>query len=195
VSSLGIRLDPSREGRALRDRFLRWQCRVRQTSMRESMGRPDDGVIAALTLPGEDEPLGHVITVLSRQEAYSKLPELRHICRRTNDPAQRRTQALQLLSETYYQRHDEFSDVLTATFPPNSAGAARLESAGECRLAFEAYGHRFDLQCTLLRLRHSDPLRDATWVHNSIFNPNLHPDTVVLAFEPDWDASEARLPR
>ena len=43
----------SPEEMALRDSFLRWQCRVRQIAMREASGRPDDAVTPALTLPGQ----------------------------------------------------------------------------------------------------------------------------------------------
>ena len=185
-------LDLPRQRHPLRDMFIRWQCRVRQIAMRQNGGRPDDAVMPELTLPGASEPLGHVITVLSKGPAASKTPELQHMVRYTNDPAQRRDKALQFLSETYYQKPREFSDILTATFPPGSAGAKAIVAAGRCSLAFSAYNQRFDLRCTVLELTTGDALYEATWWHNLLFNPNLHPDTIVLGFKPDWEESMAQ---
>lgn len=173
----------------LKTGFLKWQCRVRQIAMREGEGRPDDAIMPAVILDGETEPLGHVITLLNKRAAHSVTAELAHMARKTNDPAQIRDQALRFFSATYYQKHREFSDVLTATFPPASPGAARIAGAGRCRLVFDAYAQRFDLTCRVRRLGENDPLHRATIAHNRLFNPGLHPGTEVLGFEPDWDTS------
>lgn len=173
----------------LKDAFLRWQCRVRQIAMRERQGRPDDAIMPALTLPGETAPLGHVVTVLSKAPSFSKTPELMHMVKRTHDPAQRREKAIELFSETYFQKPKEFSDVLTAAFGPNSEAAERIAAAGGCTLTFEAYSQGFDLKCEARKLGRNDPMYQATWWHNLLFNPNLHPETDVLAFRPDWDKS------
>lgn len=175
----------------LRDAFLKWQCHVRQIAMREKEGRPDDAVMPALTLAGAEEPMGHIITVMSKLPAHSKTPELKHMAKRTHDPAQRRDKALEFFSETYYQKGREFSDTLTATFPANSEGAAKIRSAGHVILTFEAYNQRFDLACKVWKLAKRNPLWEATWWHNHLFNPDLTADVTVLAFEPDWDASLA----
>jgi len=175
----------------LMHRFLRWQCRVRQIAMRESMGRPDDAVTPALTPAGYAEPMGHIITVMSKWGAYSKTPELKHMVKRTHDPAQRRDKAIQFFSETYYQHAKEFSDALTATFPAASPGAQKIAAAKECTLSFDAYNQRFDLVCKVSTLAATHPLFQATMWHNLLFNPSLSPDTQVLAFEPDWDRSTA----
>lgn len=175
----------------LRDAFLRWQCRVRQIAMRDNHGRPDDAVMPELTLAGAAEPMGHVITVMNRLPAFSRTPELMHMVKRTEDPAQRREKAIQLFSETYYQKHREFSDILTATFPPGSPGAAAIREAGACRLRFAAYSQSFTLECKVWRLGEQNHFHQATWWHNLLFNPALPPGTVVLGFEPDWDASGA----
>lgn len=171
--------------------FLKWQCRVRQIAMRETSGRPDDPIMPAVYLENEAEPLGHIITVLNKAPAYSQVPELLHIAARTQDPAQRRDQAIQYLSATYYQKHREFSDLLTATFPPDSPGAARIRAAGQCRLLFEAYAQVFDLRCRVWRLAPHNAAHKATMAHNRLFNPNLAETTTVLGFEPDWAASSS----
>ncbi len=171
--------------------FLRWQCRTRQLAMRENMGRPDGAVTPALTPEGESEPMGHIITVLLKRPAHDKTAELRHMVQQTNDPSQRREKALQFFSETYYQKASEFSDMLTATFPPESLGAAHICEHERCKLAFHAYNQSFVLNCKVWQLAENNPYYQATWWHNSLFNPTLPPGTVVLGFEPDWSESSA----
>ena len=166
-------LPRSHAGAGLRDSFLRWQCRIRQMAMREEHGRPGDGIMPSVHLPGEDDPLGHIITVMSKTLAHSMTAEFQHMIRKTNDPAQRRENALRLFSETYYQRAETFSDILTASFPPDSPGAARIRAAERATLRFEAYRQRYDLDCRVWRLEVHNPLYQATFWHNHLFNPAL----------------------
>ncbi len=189
MSSLGAALGESYSVSPLRLAFLRWQCRVRQMSMRDNQGRPDDAITPAMFLPDEAEPMGHVITLLNKSPGYSVTPELMHMARKTNDPAQRRDQAIRFFSATYYQKAAEFSDILTATFPPGSPGAATIREAERVRLRFDAYAQVFDLSCKVWLLTERNPLYQSTMAHNGLFNPTLPPDTTVLGFEPDWDAS------
>ena len=175
----------------LRDAFLRWQCRVRQISMRENFGRPDDAIKPRLTLNTDSEPIGDVITVLSRTPSYSKTPEMQHMVQSIFDPSQRREKAIQFFSEIYYQKFQQFSDTLTAAFSPNSPVAEAICAAKACSLTFESYGQRFDLDCTVSTLTKKNPLFQATWWHNKLFNPHLLPGTVILGFEPDWSRSSA----
>ena len=179
-----VRLDSANE--MLKEHFLRWQCRVRQINMREHEGKPDDAVMPEVTLKGEQQPLGHIITVMSKKQEYSRVPELKHMVRRTNDPADRRKNALTLFSETYYQKATEFSDILTSTFVPASEGAKSIRRAGQCVLNFSAYQQRYELSCKVWRLSEHNPLWQATYWHNMLFNPALSPDTIILGFEPDW---------
>ena len=174
----------------LRDKFMGWQCRVRQIAMRETMGRPNDAIAPVVYLEAGSEPLGQIVTVICKLQIHSKTPELRHIFKHTNDPAQRRDKALQFLSETYFQKHREFSDMLVATFIPDSYVAEALEKAVKCCLEFNAYGHQFKLKCKVTRLRPSHPNYQATWWHNLLFNPKLNPNILILGFEPNWLNSE-----
>ena len=65
---------------ALKDAFLRWQCRVRMMAMRDKQGRPDDAVMPDLFLPGESEAMGQIITCLlytspsPRDATLSRMP-------------------------------------------------------------------------------------------------------------------------
>lgn len=191
MTSLAATLGTSMTDHPLRNAFLKWQCRVRQIAMRDNQGRPDDAITPAVTLAGTDAPLGHIITVLNKAPGYSVTAELKHMAAKTNDPAQVRDTALQFLSATYYQKHKEFSDLLTATFPPDSPGAATIRAAQTCTLTFEAYAQRFDLICKVWRLAPHNPLYQATLAHNGLFNPGLPADTEILGFEPDWAASRS----
>ncbi|KNG93523.1 hypothetical protein [Pseudaestuariivita atlantica] len=189
MTSLAATFGTSFADHPMRKAFLRWQCRVRQIAMRDNDGRPDDAIMPAVFRDGEDAPMGHIITVMSKAPGYSVTPELKHMAAKTNDPAQRRQTAVQFLSSSYYQKASEFTDILTATFPPASPGAAALREAASVRLRFEAYAQMFELRSKVWRLAEHNPLWQATMAHNALFNPALPSDSVVLAFEPDWEAS------
>lgn len=189
MSSIAAALGQSYSDSPLRSAFMKWQCRVRQTAMRDTQGRPDDAITPALFLPGEDEPMGHIITLINKAPGYSVTPEMLHMAKKTNDPAERRQKALEFFSSTYYQKANQFSDILTSTFPPDSPGAATIRRADRVRLKYEAYNQVFELDCKVWKLVGRNPIYQATIAHNQLFNPDLHPDTVVLGFEPDWNAS------
>ena len=182
-----VRLDSANE--ELRDRFLRWQCRIRQIAMRRDDGRPTSGMTPLVHVSGE--PVARVVSVLSKRPEHSVTMELRHLARRTHDPAERRENALKLFAERHYQAGTEFSDTLTASFAPDSGIAARLLEARECRLDFEQFGQRFRVHCAVRRLSEHNPLREATFWHNLLFNPRLTAECIILGFEPDWGRSEA----
>ena len=175
----------------MKDKFIKWQCHTRQMMMRDNQGRPDAAIMPEVYLAGQDASLGALITILNKLSTYSQTPEMLHMARKTNDPAQARSQAIQFFSATYYQKFRQFSDVLSATFPPGSGGAAQLMEAGSCRLVFEAYAQRFDLDCTVTPLAQQSALYQATMAHNRLFNSGLSSETIVLGFEPDWEKSTA----
>ena len=189
MSALSATLGESYSASPLRKAFMKWQCRVRQMAMRDNHGRPDDGITPALFLPNQTEPMGHIITLLNKSPGHSVTPELLHMARKIDDPAQRRDQALRFFSATYYQKAAEFSDILTATFPPGSPGAATIREAEIVGLKFNAYSQVFNLTCRVWKLAPHNPLHQSTIAHNQLFNPALSPDTEVLGFEPDWEAS------
>ena len=171
--------------------FLLWQCRVRQEAMREHGGRPNDGMIPHVFIPGEEDALCRMITVLCRRDQFSVTPELAHIARSTSDPAQRLEKAVRFFSSAYFQRAGEFSDVITATFARGSSTSGLLLKAAVCRLVFDAFSQRFDLTCTVRRLTSDDSLHAATYWHNLLFNSRLDPEAEILAFVPIWDDSSA----
>lgn len=187
--SLAAQFGISADDHPMRKAFLGWQCRVRQMMMRDEGGRPTDAITPSLTLAGADKPMGHIITLMSKLPPYSVTPELTFMAQKTPDTAKWREEALKFFSSTYYQKAHEFSDVLTATFPPHSTGAATIRNADRVTLTFDSYGQRFDLDCKVWKLSRRNPLYLATMAHNKLFNSGLHPDTEVLGFEPKWDQS------
>lgn len=184
-----VRLDSANQ--QLRLSFLKWQCHIRQIAMREGEGRPSDGMMPELRLAPDGEPVGSIISVMSKAYEHSKTMEIRHLARKTADPKARRDSAIKFFSEYYYQKPREFSDTLTATFPPGSPGARKILDAGRCWLRFDQFSQRYDLACRPYRLGESDPLFQSTFWHNLLFNPALPGDAVIIGFDPDWDASSA----
>ncbi len=174
-----------------REAFLKWQCRVRQIAMRSAGGRPDAAMRPVALMP-DGRRLGPVTTLLLKSARHDVTPELRHMAQRTHDPAERRAAAVRFFSASHYQRAREFSCTLAAVFPPGALWARMLLDAGRCRLRFDAYSQEFDLDCAVIAHGCGDRLREAAFWHNLLFNPNLHPDAVVLGFSPDWDRSTAR---
>ena len=171
--------------------FMKFQCRARQMIMRDNLGRPDASITPTIYLKGNTKPITEIITLMHKLPEYSALSELMHIARKTNDPSQRRDQAVKLLSASYYQKHREFTDVLTATFTPNSNLAETLISEGSCRLLFDAHSHKFESTFTVNKLERSEFLFRSTIMHNQLFNPNLHPETIILSFSPGWEENGA----
>ncbi|PQM59142.1 MAG: hypothetical protein CML40_08555 [Rhodobacteraceae bacterium] len=184
-------INESSDGVELRKSFLKWQCRVRQSAMRENAGQPDDGIMPVLKLKNTKSPLGSIITLIHKRPQFSVTSELTHMVKKTMDLAQRRDQAVQFLSSTYYQKYVEFSDTLTATFEPRSRGASNILQSGTCLLIFDAFNQRYDINCEVRRLSEDDPLYKSTIAHNSLFNSYLHPATIVLGFEPKWNESSS----
>ena len=184
-------INESLDGVELRTSFLKWQCRVRQSAMRENAGQPDDGIMPMLKLEDSEATLGSIITLINKRTQFSVTSELTHMLKKTMDLAQRREQAVRYLSSIYYQKYVEFSDIITATFEPDSVGAKNILQSGACLLIFDAFNQRYDIKCGVRRLNEDDPFYKSTIAHNSLFNSHLHPETVVLGFEPIWNESSS----
>ncbi len=177
---------------ALRDHFLGWQCRLRQLAMREAAGRPTSGMRPTVTAPGEAEPLGQITVLLLKREPEEATAQFRHMARKTHDPAERLEAALKHLQAAYYQRAHEFTDVMTALFGPGAAIARRLTGIGGCLLDFAQYNQSYRIPCGIAPLDRAHPAYQATYWHNSLFNPHLPGDIQILAFTPDWSRADAQ---
>ena len=189
-----MNLRPQSDRDSNRAAFLAWQCRARQAAMRQRHGRPDGAAQPEVELPGAPGPHHKILTVLCRRPEQSQTPELVHLAKRNADPAERRDAAVRFLSAGYYQTWRNFTDTVTASFAPGSPFAHQIAECGACRLLYDALGHRFKITCRAARLGLEHPLRAATWWHNHLFNPSLHPQAEIIGFVPDWARSEAGTP-
>lgn len=171
---------------AMRANFLGWQCRVRQIAMRQEDGKPSPGMCPEVTLPGDEEPLGAIITLIHPRDPYETTMHFKHMVKQTHDPRERMETALKLLSSTHYQDSPGFSDLLTALFRPGSEGGARIARAERCILHFAQFSQSFTFPCEVRRLTRQDPFYQATFWHNAIFNEGVSEDSLILGFKPDW---------
>ncbi len=177
--------DNAPNGDKIHQGFLGWQCRLRQYSVRQGDGRPTPGMCPRVSI-GDDESLGNIITLIVKKDPGNSTAQFQHMVKRTHDPLERWEGAIRYFSATYYQKPDEFSDHITALFAPNSELVERLLGSGYCLLHYEQNRQIFTLPCSLRDLSRDHPEYQATYWHNSLFNPNIPADARVLCFIPDW---------
>jgi len=173
----------------LRLHFLGWQCRVRQLAVRRHEGRPTSGMRPSVRLNGVSE--GEVTTLLVKSDAAPFVAQFRYMYLRTQDPAERRTAALEFLADAYYQRPRDFSDRLTALFAARSRLADRIREAGDCVLSFSQFSQSYVIPCAVGELPRKEPEFEFTLSHNRLFNPDMPPGVRVLQFTPQWNAARA----
>jgi hypothetical protein len=183
-----VLLDSAAE--ALKQEFLGWQCRLRQLSVREAAGRPSSGMRPSVSAPDGSAISGAITVLIHPAEPDESTQLFRFQVQKTHDPTERYSKALELLSGFHYQRPREFTDVMTALFGPGSEVAGHLLDHGACELEFAEYSRGFRLPCRVRQLAESDPLHQATYWHNRLFNPNMPAAVRVLSFTPDWPHAE-----
>jgi hypothetical protein len=142
-------------------------------------------------LRGEEHAAERVTVLIVKLAPEEAIDRFRHLYRRTQDPADRYDAALAYLAAAYYQRPREFSDELSALFGPGSELAGRLCADGRCVLRFAQYEQSYTMPCRVRALAEGEPAFQATYWHNSLFNPDLPAGTQVLGFRPDWAATVA----
>jgi hypothetical protein len=174
---------------ALRDEFVGWQCRLRQLSVREGLGRPSSGMRPRVSAIDGAELASAITVLLMREEPEESTQQFRFQVQKTQDPIERYDKALEILSAWYYQRPREFSDVMTGLFGPGSALVDQLLLHRRCELEFIEYGKGYRIRCSVLELAESDEFYQATYWHNRLFNPNMPAGVRVLSFTPDWTHS------
>jgi hypothetical protein len=138
-----------------------------------------------------DGPLGTIVTVLVKADPEEAIAQFRHIVKQTHDPLQRYEAAIRVLQTVYYQYPREFSDELTALFSPGTGNAAKLLTAGRCTLDYRQANQRYIVPCLVRSLPAEDPVYQATYWHNAMFNPKLAGPATVLLFVPDWSEALA----
>ena len=164
--------------------FLGWQCRIRQLAVRQQEGRPNEGMVPRIKVEGRE--LGRAVTLILKKQEYGVTEEFRHMVQSTNDPRVTREKGLRFLASSYYQRAQEFQDTMTALFSPGSEMAEELLRSGQCRLEFEQYEQKHSVACDVHQLSEGEYSYDATFWHNSLFNPSMPGAPVILGFTPIW---------
>jgi hypothetical protein len=181
-----------RAAQELRDRFLAWQCGIRQIAMREEGGRPSPGMRPRLLDKAGREIAPALTILLIPRDPSESTAFFRFQVMRSADPREIYEHALAFLQADYFQKPETFSDLLSAVLPEGSEVAAALAADGACTLVFEQFGQTYRLPCAARALGTCDPAREAAIWHNRLFNPAL-PETVhVIAFQPDWASASGR---
>jgi len=164
--------------------------------MRYAAGRPAPGLRPQVFVPvsaqhqlSQQEPgrnAGEIIVLINKTDSQTFAQQFRHMVLKTQDPNERYDSALNFFKAAYYQRGHEFDDQLTALFGPHSDTAELLHGLGRCRLHFDQFNQRFELDCIVRELPEHDHSYQLTYWHNRLFNPTMPAGVRILAFEPDW---------
>jgi hypothetical protein len=184
--------DPRVNDVALRNRFLGWQCRLRQIAVRDQAGRPNAGMMPRLLISADAAVPESIVVLIVESESAQMTAQLQHIYRSNRDPRTRYDRALVLLQTGYFQHPERFGDLMTALFAPNAAAAESIARAEQCSLEFDHYNQRYRVPCRIARLDSDDEAWQATYWHNVLFNPRIAADSIVLGFTPDWDAADSQ---
>ena len=175
----------------LRDRFLAWQCRIRQIAMRQDGGRPSPGMRPEVLLKGGEVLSRGMVMLILLKEPDESTDFFRFQVQKNNDPAEVYKKGLQFLQGTHFQTSRNYSDEMTALFPVQSETAEQLIDEGECLLAFEQFSQRYRMFCRVREFETSDSSWQATYWHNHLFNSALPPNARILGFRPDWSSAQA----
>lgn len=175
---------------ALREDFLHWQCRLRQMAMREGGGRPSAGMRPLIFSRDDAQLAGSTVVLLHKADTEDSTAFFRHQVLKTQDPVERWEKATEHMAAGYFQRFRDFDDTLTALFGPASALVDQLLNHAKVYLDFAELSQRFRLLVKVTELTEHDPLYQATYWHNRMFNPNIPAGVRVVSFSPDWGRSE-----
>jgi len=170
----------------LRDEFLGWQCKLRRQAMRGAGGRPSEAMRPRVFDPAGD-PIADALTVLlARTDSATTAKSFEFQFKCTHDPLDRYEKAVTFLSADYYQHPANFTGVMTALVGAGTPTLQPLLDNRQCILVFQQFSQGYRVPCDVQILAPEDSLFKATYWHNAMFNPNLPPDVVVVAFVPDW---------
>jgi hypothetical protein len=180
-------------GRTLKDKFLDWQCALRQTAMRTDGGRPSAGMRPRVLDEAGQEAVPALTVLLVPKAPEESTAFFRFQVAKSADPRETYEKVLRFLQADYFQDPKTFSERLLAVLPENAPLAGALTASGRCVLDFAQGRHGFRLPCKVKALKDGHADRDAAIWHNRIFNPTLPDSVEVLAFKPDWKTAEIKI--
>jgi hypothetical protein len=172
----------------LKEQFIGWQCRIRQYAVRKDEGRPSPGMQPVLEVRGQGVGPLNVQIVKTDSEQITR--EFRFMMHKTQDPRDRYTNIIKMLSEYYYQIPAEFDEELTAVYSTGSELADQLVEAGRCMLRFDQGNQVYSLNCQTRLIPRDDAKYQATYWHNHLFNPAMPGVVKIVGLTPDWEDSE-----
>jgi len=175
--------------RQMREDFLHWQCRLRQMAMRDGGGRPSSGMRPSIFSRADEQLASGIVILIHKAELEETTAFFRHQVLKTQDPVERWEKAVEHMAAAYFQKFREFDDRLTALFGPERGLIDSLLTQGKVNLEFAELNRRFTLLCSMVELSEHDPLYQATYWHNRMFNPNLPAGVRIASFSPDWGRS------
>ena len=163
---------------------------MRQKAVRHDGGRPSSGMRPGIFGANGEEIAAAITVLLIESDPEAMTDMLQHIARKTHDPRQRVESALRILSSSYYQDPENFSDRMTASFSPDSGIVTTLVRKNRCVLHFQQHRQAYRVPCTIHELAKEDTAWQATYWHNFLFNPTLS-QVRILGFSPDWNKASA----
>ena len=170
----------------LRDEFIAWQCKLRRQAMRGAGGRPTEGMRPQVVDAAGDAIADALTVLLARTDSATIAKGFEFQFKCTHDPLDRYEKAVTFLSADYYQHPANFTGVMTALVGAGTSTLQRLLDNRQCILVFHQFSQGYRVRCDVQIVAPEDSLFKATYWHNAMFNPNLPPDVVVVAFVPDW---------
>ena len=175
----------------LQDKFIGWQCRVRQYAMRNDDGRPTPGMCPRVRLESGEQVTSALTLLLVPSHPEESINQFRFMAQKTHDPYERYKKAMQLLSSSFYQHIEDFSGLMTGLFSNDSRTAKSLQENERCVLEFDYQQQSFNIPCRIGEFSKDEYGYEFTYWHNLLFNPYLSPEIKVLSFEPDWSQASA----
>ena len=169
--------------------FIGWQCRVRELALRSEQGRPNGGMRPKIVLKNGEVIFPAATLLIVPDQPDQTIRQFRFMAIKTQDPKERYTKALQLLSASFYQDADDFNGEMSGIFSQDSVEVKLLEKHGNCVMEFQYQEQAFKIPCIVRPSHRNEPVYEFTYWHNYLFNPNLSPVVSVLHFKPDWSES------
>ena len=189
IGSVGENSSIGNDRCPIQNYFIGWQCRVRELALRSEEGRPNGGMRPKIVLKNGEVIFPAATLLIVPEQPDQTIRQFRFMALKTQDPKERYTKALQLLSARFYQDAEDFNGEMSGIFSRDSVKVKLLEKHGNCVIDFKYQQQAFKIPCIVSPSLRNEPVYEFTYWHNYLFNPNLSPEVRVLHFMPDWSGT------
>jgi hypothetical protein len=176
----------------LRTDFVKWQCRLRQYSVRLYSGQPMAAMCPQVWSSQGGTIARSIITLMLQQDPRDSTAFFKFQVQKSNESEQVRSVALRYLAAEYFQIAEMLSDRLAAIFSAQSHIADQCLQSRRVWLHFAQHAQSFHVPCTARRLKDMDAARDAAIWQARAFNPHVPSDAQVISFAPNWKRAVAQ---